>query len=778
MKHKSIVAFIAIIVLALASLNRAFAQGTTFTYQGRLTISGVPINGSYDLQLKLYDAQTAGNQIGSTITTPVTVVNGLFTTTLDFGGSAFDGNARWLEIGARTNGSASAYAILSPRPPMTTTPYAIRAGTAGAAAWSGLTGVPVSIGTNSIGSIGSNPFEITVNGARGLRLALAEGSVYTNNVNIIGGSPGNYIAPGVGGNVIAGGGYTYGGVYTNAIFANESFIGSGSMNAIRTDANFSVIGGGTENVIGNASSHSAIAGGLQNVIGINSYLSSIGGGAYNTIGTNSNRSTISGGHGNSVGDAAADSAIGGGVFNEIQTNAYDSTIGGGTLNEIRTNAYGSTISGGRQNTIETEARYSMIGGGFGGIIQSNAYHSVIGGGYNNAVRANAQFSTIGGGSNNAIQTNGYDSTISGGILNVIGISSHDATIGGGYGNTIQTNAYNTTIGGGASHTIQTNAAGSTIGGGEVNTIKAYAYDSTIGGGLQNTVETSATSATIGGGYNNTIQTGAYDTTIGGGEQNTIQSGAIRCTIGGGYQNVIHSNAATATIPGGYLNQAYGVSSFAAGYRAVAQTDGSFVWADSSFPAFDPYSQSGPQGIPNSFNVRSTGGFYIVTAINGSGTITAGAYLAAGGTSWSTLSDRNSKKNFVPVNCVEVLDTLATVPVEKWNYKHEKDTDTPNIGPMAQDFKAAFYPGRDDKTISTLEFDGVELAAIKGLHELVKEKDSEIKKLQSELKELKQELAAQSKLNAKWEARFTALEKALTKSTTAPALLTVRNAQGE
>ena len=42
----------------------------------------------------------------------------------------------------------------------------------------------------------------------------------------------------------------------------------------------------------------------------------------------------------------------------------------------------------------------------------------------------------------------------------------------------------------------------------------------------------------------------------------------------------------------------------------------------------------------------------------------------------------------------------------------RNNDVPNIGPMAQDFKAAFYPGRDDKGISTLEFDGVELAAIR------------------------------------------------------------------
>jgi len=48
--------------------------------------------------------------------------------------------------------------------------------------------------------------------------------------------------------------------------------------------------------------------------------------------------------------------------------------------------------------------------------------------------------------------------------------------------------------------------------------------------------------------------------------------------------------------------------------------------------------------------------------------------------------------------------------------------------MAQDFKAAFYPGRDDKSISTLEFDGVELAAIQGLNEKVEQLNAENEQL--------------------------------------------------
>jgi hypothetical protein len=67
--------------------------GTGFTYQGQLKQGGSPANGTYDLEFKLFDALTAGNQIGSTVTkADQAVVAGLFTVTLDFG-TIFDGTA-------------------------------------------------------------------------------------------------------------------------------------------------------------------------------------------------------------------------------------------------------------------------------------------------------------------------------------------------------------------------------------------------------------------------------------------------------------------------------------------------------------------------------------------------------------------------------------------------------------------------------------------------------------------------------------------------------------
>jgi hypothetical protein len=101
------------------------AQTTVFAYHGRLLVGGLPANGSYDMQFSLAEAAIAGDYIGDPLTNgAVPVTDGAFTVLLDFGGDAFDGAPRWLEIGVRTNGSVGPYAWLAPRQAITATPYA------------------------------------------------------------------------------------------------------------------------------------------------------------------------------------------------------------------------------------------------------------------------------------------------------------------------------------------------------------------------------------------------------------------------------------------------------------------------------------------------------------------------------------------------------------------------------------------------------------------------------------------------------------------------------
>ncbi|HVM48457.1 MAG TPA: hypothetical protein VMU04_10550 [Candidatus Acidoferrum sp.] len=131
MKTVSVVSFLLQLLIAPASL---LAQTTAFTYQGRLLDGGQPANGSYDLQFRLADALTNGNYISNSLTNaPVIVSNGLFIAALDFGGGAFDGSLRWLEIGVRPNGSALDYTVLSPRQLINATPYAVFASAASSA---------------------------------------------------------------------------------------------------------------------------------------------------------------------------------------------------------------------------------------------------------------------------------------------------------------------------------------------------------------------------------------------------------------------------------------------------------------------------------------------------------------------------------------------------------------------------------------------------------------------------------------------------------------------
>jgi len=106
---------------------------TAFTYQGRLLDDNKPADGSYDLELKLYDDPDSGTQQGNTITMgQLDVIDGYFTVALDFADgdpNVFNGDPRWLQIGVRPGelDDPSAYTVLSPRQAVTPTPYALLA---------------------------------------------------------------------------------------------------------------------------------------------------------------------------------------------------------------------------------------------------------------------------------------------------------------------------------------------------------------------------------------------------------------------------------------------------------------------------------------------------------------------------------------------------------------------------------------------------------------------------------------------------------------------------
>ena len=296
-------------------------------------------------------------------------------------------------------------------------------------------------------------------------------------------------------------------------------------------------------------------------------------------------------------------------------------------------------------------------------------------------------------------------------------------IGGSARNSVGVGVVGATIGGGVQNTIQTKTIFATIGGGALNTIQTNANCATIGGGYGNTIQTNAAYATIGGGCANTIQTNANCATIGGGSGNTIQTNAAYATIGGGSGNTIQTSAAYATIPGGRDNDATNYA-FAAGNHARALHAGAFVWSDGI--GTDTVSTNA-----NSVTFRARGGYRLFSS-----SASAGVSLAAGSGTWTSMSDRNTKENFEAVNPREVLDKVAALPVSRWNYKTQP-ANVRHVGPMAQDFQAAFAVGESDIGITTVDADGVALAAIQGLNEVVKEKDAEIQALKARLDRLEQ-----------------------------------------
>jgi hypothetical protein len=148
-----------------------------FTYQGRLNHGGTPANSDYDLQFSLWDDAGSGSppvgglQIGTTLCADnVAVANGLFTVELDFGPTAFNGDARFLETGVRPGAvgdctDTTAYTTLSPRQPLTSTPTAASTSAttpSSSVATAGRAGRPIRIARIEVPG-GNDPVDAAIN---------------------------------------------------------------------------------------------------------------------------------------------------------------------------------------------------------------------------------------------------------------------------------------------------------------------------------------------------------------------------------------------------------------------------------------------------------------------------------------------------------------------------------------------------------------------------------------------------------------------------------------
>ena len=168
---------------------------------------------------------------------------------------------------------------------------------------------------------------------------------------------------------------------------------------------------------------------------------------------------------------------------------------------------------------------------------------------------------------------------------------------------------------------------------------------------------------------------------------------------------------------GLQNSASGQFSVAIGKNArTANRQGAIVIGDAaaSFSSDSVYATAN-----NQFVVRAAGGIRMISSANanpanvGSRGAVTGVEVAAGGGAWSSISDRASKENFLAIDGEDVLRRLRGVPVTSWNYKTQ-DGSIRHLGPMAQDFHAAFGLGESERLINTVDIDGINMVATQAL----------------------------------------------------------------
>jgi len=326
---------------------------------------------------------------------------------------------------------------------------------------------------------------------------------------------------------------------------------------------------------------------------------------------------------------------------------------------------------------------------------------------------------------------------------------------------------NTNIGAYAGYLSQPPADSNAIGGG-INTNIGFAAGSGAAG-TENTYIGGGTGAGNSGSFNTITGVNGGGNSING-DDNSIygawaggwSSGTPNCLFGyesgftsNGSNNVYMGTNAGAYVTSGNKNVFIGDSTCNGWYYGLISGDFNTVIGADSYVHINNYCTllgSGTSTTGNASNATALGSgstvgtsntmvfgngavqtwlFGVSAPVSGSALVVGsnssngnGAYLTTGGV-WTNASDRTKKENFQTLDDNELLAKIDQLSVTRWNYKglHEE-----HIGPVAQDFYRIFQVGSDDKAISTIDPSGIALAGIQGLHQKIRDQQSEIDSL--------------------------------------------------
>lgn len=360
--------------------------------------------------------------------------------------------------------------------------------------------------------------------------------------------------------------------------------------------------------------------------------------------------------------------------------------------------------------------YNVVGGAANNVVGAGVTGATIGGGGGelnliNPVRNRVlhDWGTVGGGGNNT--ASGRFATVSGGSSN--GATGGNSTIGGGF--------FNAAV-----------DSSSTIGGGGGNT--ASGSFATVPGGTENSAGGNASFAAGRGAK--AIHGGTFvwsDRSITSGNDSLLSTAPNQFLIRAAGGVGIGTNA-----PASQLHVAGGVTISKSGDGAVLlnlRSERSWEFRQLGTDAATTLELASVSGGGNKNFVISTGGNVGIRTttpahplqVGTDGTNGNGAHVTDGGT-WTSTSSREVKERFKPVDTSEVLQLVAGLPIQRWHYKGSDEGE--HLGAMAEDFRGAFGLGSTEKTISMVDADGVALAAIQGLYELVQTQQVEIERMRA------------------------------------------------